>query len=659
MLYRKEVDGLRAIAVIPVILFHAGIPIFQGGFVGVDIFFVISGYLITSIILEEKENNRFSIVNFYERRARRILPALTAVLLFVTVAGWGLLTPFEYREYSQSLVSVAVFSSNVFFWSESGYFAPASEQLPLLHTWSLAVEEQYYLFFPILISLFWFLRKKILFSLILFATLVSLGLSQWLSMTADTSSASFYLIHTRAWELFIGSITAFVFYFRRDPKPIQNELLAWSGVALILYAMFMFDKYTPFPSLYALVPTVGTALVICFASEKVGVGRLIGNRLFVVIGLMSYSLYLWHQPIFAFLRIESFGEPEPQVFLIAIVIVFVLSWLSLKYIERPFRNKNKFSRRSIFILSAGALILIGSFGMLGHITNGFEERYATVNKELINTAVPSPKRQACHTSGVGYMKPSDACVYGGSDVRWAVLGDSHAVEFAYGFSSALEKQGLGVIHLSFSDCPPAVGFEARNPGCSSWARESIDFLKSRNSVENVVLIYRHSRYLSGYHEHSYPDVPDMDPRLEVMVDQELGSVEDARQLYMDSFVMMIDQLRGAGKKVFVVYPLPELPRSIKRSLYPSHIFTPELEEDLSGIVSTNYYLKRNEDILEKLDELDWGRDLIALDPRNVMCDENGCQAVQGNTSLYFDEDHLSVSGARIVAIGLLADFLVP
>lgn len=365
--YRREIDGLRALAVLPVILFHAGFETFSGGFVGVDVFFVISGYLITTIILAELEQGKFSIVNFYERRARRILPALFLVMLVCIPFAWFWLLPSDMKDFSQSLVAVSVFASNILFWRESGYFDSAAELKPLLHTWSLAVEEQFYVLFPLLLMLFWRLGKRwILFTLgILFVT--SLALAQWAAYA--NPAAAFYLLPTRGWELLIGAFAAFYLSKanRHEFANIVSEIGGWLGVALILYAIFTFTKATPFPGLYALVPTLGTGMVILFATKQTTVGKFIGNKAFVGIGLISYSAYLWHQPLFAFARQASFAQPSHTFFLLLSALALVLAYVSWRFIEAPFRNKSIIGKGSVFIFAIFGSLNFFVLGILGHI----------------------------------------------------------------------------------------------------------------------------------------------------------------------------------------------------------------------------------------------------------------------------------------------------
>ena len=311
--YRPEIDGLRAIAVLPVILFHAGIGIFDGGFVGVDVFFVISGFLITSIIVKDVEAGTFSFMAFYERRARRILPALFVVMICCLPFAWMWLLPRELIAFSTSVISVCLFASNFLFWRQSGYFDAAAELKPLLHTWSLAVEEQYYIVFPIAVLFLWrFGRNGVIVSLALVAV-ASLLLSEWSWRNAP--DANFYLLPTRAWELMAGALCSFVAV---GPRPTRDNALSALGLAAILFSVFWFDETTPFPSIYATVPVAGTCLVLLFATSGTVSCTVLSTRALVGTGLISYSAYLWHQPLFAFARTRSLTEPSDSPYAVTL-----------------------------------------------------------------------------------------------------------------------------------------------------------------------------------------------------------------------------------------------------------------------------------------------------------------------------------------------------
>ncbi|WP_226628120.1 acyltransferase family protein [Alloyangia pacifica] len=364
MKYRSEIDGLRSVAVLPVILFHAGSSLFSGGFVGVDIFFVISGYLITTIIVDELSRGEFSLLRFYERRAKRILPALCLVSVTALVLGWLLLQNRPFVEFVRSLLGVATFSSNILFWMEADYFDTTAELKPMLHTWSLAVEEQFYIFFPLLLMLFWRFGQKVVLYVLIAIFLVSLALAQW-QVRTDPMSA-FFLLHARAWELGIGAFCAF--YLRAGHPPLAAGLrngLSGLGLGLIAVAVFGFTAETPTPSLITLVPTVGAALIILFATSGTLVQRLLSTRAMVGVGLISYSAYLWHQPLFAFTRHNSLEEPAWYVMAALIALTLLLAWLSWKYVETPVR-KGRYPRFKLFGASATGLAAFAALGFLVH-----------------------------------------------------------------------------------------------------------------------------------------------------------------------------------------------------------------------------------------------------------------------------------------------------
>jgi len=377
MEHRREIDGLRALAVVPVILFHTGFNSFAGGFVGVDVFFVISGFLITSIILADKIAHRFSLANFYERRARRILPALFVVMLACLPFAWSWMLPDDLKEFSDSLMSVTVFGSNILFWRESGYFETAAELKPLLHTWSLAVEEQYYLLFPAFLALAWPLGQRRTLGLMAIVALLSLGLMQWGSVHQPT--ATFYLLPTRGWELLLG---AFIAYLLRSVRGQAWRAGRWAqplsllGLLLIVGAIFGFDRSTPFPSAWALLPTLGAGLIIMFASGRTLAGRLLGLPWLVGIGVVSYSAYLWHQPILAFLKTILLDHDALWLRCTVVAAVFGLAWLSWKYIETPVRRHQFLKTRASLYTAVGAcMALFFGVGALGNFTDGFRYKF--------------------------------------------------------------------------------------------------------------------------------------------------------------------------------------------------------------------------------------------------------------------------------------------
>jgi len=321
-------------------LFHAGFSWIQGGYVGVDIFFVISGYLITTIIISERISGTFSLLGFYERRARRILPALLVVMFASLVAGWTWMMPKQFKEFGESVFAVALFGSNVLFWLTSGYFDAAAEEKPLLHTWSLGVEEQYYMLFPLLVAFLWSWGRRKQMAIMLAIALASLGLAEFLKNR--DAMANFFLAPSRAWELMIGSLLA---YAAPTTSTGGRFSAAWAqglsllGLAMIITSVFAFGKTTAVPGLPALLPTLGTALILYFANSGTLVMRWLSTPVVVGVGLVSYSAYLWHQPLFAFARILSPDKPAPGVFGLLGLAALALAYLTWRFVETPFRNR--------------------------------------------------------------------------------------------------------------------------------------------------------------------------------------------------------------------------------------------------------------------------------------------------------------------------------
>ena len=368
--YRREIDGLRAVAVLPVILFHAGFGAFSGGFVGVDVFFVISGYLITSLIVAEKEAGTFSLIGFYERRARRILPALFLIMLACIPFAWIFLFPSDARQFAQSLVSVSTFSSNLLFSRQSGYFYPDSPNKPLLHTWSLSVEEQYYLLFPLFIILAWRLGKRWTLVLLAVACITSLCISEWQSLFQPQKA--FFLLPARGWELLLGGFAAFYLLGNNAPsirQPLASQILSLTGAIMIFSAVFSFDEQTVFPGLNALIPAVGALFIILFASPKTLTGKLLASKAAVGIGLISYSAYLWHQPLFAFAR-QILESPPLSLFYVLTAVTFLLAYLSWKYVETPFRRPSGFSKSQVFAFASAGTTLFLTVGIYGWASGG-------------------------------------------------------------------------------------------------------------------------------------------------------------------------------------------------------------------------------------------------------------------------------------------------
>jgi peptidoglycan/LPS O-acetylase OafA/YrhL len=476
---------LRALAVVPVILFHAGFELFSGGFVGVDVFFVISGYLITTILIEDIENKRFSIVNFYERRARRILPALFFVMLVCIPFAWMWMLPSQMKDFSQSLVAVSLFASNILFWRESGYFAAAAEEKPLLHTWSLAVEEQYYVLFPIFLILAWRFGRNRVFWMIVLMAAISLLLSEW--GWRNKATANFYLAPTRAWELFAGSIAAFIVQKQGVQK---SNPLATLGLAAIIFSIFFYDETTPFPSVYALVPVLGVVLLVLYADKETFAAKLLSTKGFVGIGLISYSAYLWHQPLFAFARIRSLDDPSFLLMSTLGLISIFLAYFSWRFIEKPFRNKKKINSKSIFVASICMFFLI-TFAS-AFLLNQNLSRSPISDKTFSDYGyIEAPREEIGYAECEGLVL-STQCGHSpsASILAW---GDSYV---KHGIPFVREYEKSAVAQLALSSCPPLIGSleeprlnrtSNRITECNNFNKEVMDVIADNLSIKKVVI----------------------------------------------------------------------------------------------------------------------------------------------------------------------------
>jgi peptidoglycan/LPS O-acetylase OafA/YrhL len=388
MPYRKEIDGLRALAVFPVIFFHAGFELFSRGFLGVDIFFVISGYLITSLILREQSLGTFSIINFYERRARRIIPALFLVMMVCIPFAIYLMQPDDLENFGQSLVATTLISNNYLLYLTSGYWDLASEFKPLLHTWSLGVEEQYYILFPILMLLAWKIGLKIIF--FTFVLLSSLSLLHFYNLSSQDNfgfnNESFLLLKSRAWQILFGAIAAiFLFKFKESKflkSNLTSELFSLIGIGCLVFSFFLFKESSFYQGVFSFSAVTGTLFIILFSKETTFSTRFLVMKYVVGLGLISYSLYLWHQPIFAFLRIISLEKPSEIALLLSVVLALIISIFSYR-LEKFFRDKKAISSKGFFSAGLICLLLIVGTGLYLHLSEGFYKSYPELqNSEL-------------------------------------------------------------------------------------------------------------------------------------------------------------------------------------------------------------------------------------------------------------------------------------
>lgn len=628
MQYRPEIDGLRALAVLPVLLFHANISFFQGGFIGVDIFFVLSGYLICAILLQENRNGTYKISKFYERRARRLLPAFFTVLLVTTIAACILLQPAPLSDYGQSLMAATGIGANYFFYYTLDYFAVAAENWALLHIWSLSVEEQFYIVFPILLTAcFRFggqakeqwvraLMWGVFFaSYALMVTALSRGNENW----------GFFWTPARAWELLAGGLLAL--HTHQLPRsPLSKQAGSLLGLALIITAIVTFSPDTTYPDHHTLVPIVGTMLLIAFATPETWVGRLLSLKPLVWIGLISYSLYLWHQPLFALTRLSAARDVLPHEYLMLCVVAVVLATLSYHYVEKPFRNPARTSRRFILYFSVSGLLIAFATGALLYMSNGWPSRVHGKPSLPMHTS-----NTACLSSTKNPISPGNAScrLNAKSPLSAAVLGDSHSNLIAQELAKASPERGIQ--QLSRSGCGPALLFNLQANGCGEYLQGAMRYLLAEKSIKDVFLVYRHSMYVKGHRIHG-------EGRTLVMLDGGRFS-ETPEDTYLQSLTSMIQTLRANGKRVFLVAPIPELEIPFWQLATPYTVFHSEPRGRMYDNIQHSDYQRRHDWLFQAEPSLTQAG-AIQIPLWWVMCKPDSCDVLmKDGTPAYYDQDH--------------------
>ncbi len=646
--YRRDIDGLRGLAVVSVVLFHAGISIFEGGFIGVDIFFVISGYLITSIIKEEMSRGWFSIVSFYERRIRRIFPALFSVVFLSSIAAYYIFMPVPFRDFGQSLVACTLFVSNFLFRLESGYFDSEAATKPLLHTWSLAVEEQFYIIFPILLLgiIRWFVGREQ--SILFLLTALSLTFSIWYVEVSPKST--FYLLHGRAWELLLGASLVYASFPILSHR-LTREIVGVIGIGLIAWGIVSFTTHTTFPGFNALFPCIGAMLII--ASGRYGnsmVGEMLSSQLLVSLGLMSYSLYLWHWPLLVFYN-EFWIHVSPVETALVVGVAMVVSFFSWQIIERPFRKPRGVLPRSGIFLGAGLLMVCAmSLGLWGHFSNGWPQRLPPRVQELFREVKDgNPRQQDCLGTSFRFVPVEDACVYGANvPPSFVVWGDSHADSLMAMVGEKLRQQGQSAKFFGAMGCPPIMGLKSireKNDKCYQFNKHVLEFIEKAPGIQSVLMIARYSVYV---HEWSGPYRPTEDNKVHRFIANALEFMPNdshRNTFFEEPFLLTIDRLVHAGKKVVLVYPLPEpdfhIPNAIGQLILRGE--NPEV-----FTIPYGNYQKRNQFIFELFAKFKNNDAVVHVFPHERLCDDQECIVFGHKHPLYLDDNHLSSFGVKYV-----------
>ena len=649
MKYRAEIDGLRALAVVPVILFHAGFELFSGGFVGVDVFFVISGYLITTILIEDIENKRFSIVHFYERRARRILPALFFVMLVCIPISSIYLPSDELRDFFQSIVAVSLFASNILFWKEGGYFDSEASDKPLLHTWSLAVEEQYYILFPIFLIIAWRFGKNRVFWMIVVMAAISMLLSEWGSR--NHPNANFYLAPTRAWELFAGSIAAFVVQRQGVQK---NNLLALVGLSGIAFSIFFYDEATPFPSVYTLVPVLGVLLLVLYAEKETLAAKVLSTKGFVGIGLISYSAYLVHQPLLVFTNLAILEGGSVFTKAIVVCATFLVAWFMWRYVETPFRKAAN-QANQVLVTSA---VFLSAFIVLG----GLYHYKVIPQKETILTWGGKSYAAPAKFGGIelegencSAREPSKSCIIGSLSPKVVIVGDSHARVLTQAAYEALAQDGFTLVDMSAGGCPFLIGLNTFTYGnqieeCDAdYQKKRIEFI-STLPPSTIILHARLPLYLHG--DGFDNSIGGVEPSRSYYVGVSgEESYEERKNIFTNAFVDTISKIVNADHRVVIISPVPTNGwHPIKRLMRISAIGNdPSIDYVRTKMAIPRRVVElRQADVISILEGLTEKFAAVrVIDSLKILCDPHNCHSIsESGEILYADRDHLSTIGAN-------------
>ncbi|MBK6630247.1 MAG: acyltransferase [Betaproteobacteria bacterium] len=645
--YRPDIDGLRALAVIAVIGFHAFPELVHGGFTGVDVFFVISGFLISGIILVRLENDNFSFIDFYARRVRRILPALLPILIASLLVGWFALFADEYRQLGRHVAAGAGFVSNFILMQESGYFDNAAETKPLLHLWSLSIEEQFYVAWPLLIALLW-LRRSLLPAFILLTLLFSLAVS--IAITAIDEVEAYYSPLTRYWELMAGSLLACLLLFApRHFKHMDQagsrlgNALSLIGMVLIVVATFSFSKQSPFPGWRALLPVMGTAMLIAAGPGAWMNSVVLSHRSLVWLGLISYPLYLWHWPLLSFLRIIEGQAPAIGLRLAAIVISLVLAWLTYMFIESPIRSGRRRGLTAAFVV----LMMIG-VGYAGyHIQQqgGFPARIAAQARHILAASGewgwPGKSLQPLKLNGETYQfQPSSTPK---TVLYW---GDSYMQHYYPRIDALLSRNPDNYKSALFmaSSCPPIPGVSGAAP-CRDQANNVLEHARASSEIDTVVIsaslykIFLNDASMYAFKQGS--------------VDEPLGLGRDGSEHAYRSLQDMFLALRKSGKKVFLVLPHPNGTR-----LDPKGIVRRDLTKlgaytiDDSGVTRESFGA-RTRPIRERLVSIAGAAEVTVIDPVAFLCDAIVCPSLtEDGEPMYMDAYHLRPGYVRGNAVFL-------
>ena len=695
--YRPEIDGLRAIAIILVICFHYFPELIKGGFVGVDIFFVISGYLITNIITTNLHNKSFSFFKFYGNRITRIFPSLIVVLFFSMLFGYFVLHEYEFIILGREVGGGAFFYSNILYWMESGYFDRSAESKPLIHLWSLAIEEQFYILFPLILYLSY--KKKIDFLTTIIIFLIFSFVSN-IFLTYSKSTAAFYLLENRGWELLIGSAISMYnpfingHNFRKCKKFIFN-LMSLIGLGIILISVIFIDRKSLFPGYLALLPTLGAGLILISGSNSLLNKYFLSTKTLTSLGLISYPIYLWHWLLYVFLVAIYSGTPPVDIRLALIFFVIFISYATYKFIELPIKNSASKYKNFILILLLFFLGLIGICmpRIISQISNFdtnkirdpswskisptavYSHNINDRDKQvpIISTAKNNPEVNIIHGSNftddfswpdseiadsncLGKYRETMYCRLSGSDQETvAIIGDSHANHFFRGLDVQFSVNNKTLVNLGASGCPPLLNISSNRSNESDWCNTAnmnslIKNIANNSKITTVILAANWNLYILGARFNTKAEDPQWELRSKSYPDLDTNPL-----VFTNSLQDTLNIFKNSGKKIIILKQIPEL-NFHPKSCIESRKISVRSQNGSCNISrsAVEKYLRTSNTIFNSI--ISTNPEILVIDPVNFLCSSGNCELNHDGLSLYRDEIHLSKYGSAYFAYLLIKNF---
>ncbi|WP_413514676.1 acyltransferase family protein [Serratia proteamaculans] len=619
MSFRLDINGLRAYAVILVLLYHFGFLAFKGGFLGVDVFFVISGYLMTGIIASKLEAGNFSLLGFYSSRCKRIIPPLLVMCFLLIIACYFVTPPSEYRTLAKHVGSSLIFISNIVYFKESGYFDSGSIYKWLLHTWSLSVEWQFYLILPLILIAAAKIKNNSIPIIMLVLAVSSLALA--IIISRSNGSFAYFMLPTRAWEMLAGGLV----YFASKNKTSTNKIIPTIGLAIIITTSMVIDSTTPWPGVATLIPIIATCLIIYHGADN---NILLNNQIIQKIGAWSYSIYLYHWPLLVMLNL--LGYQQTFVNKISLLVISILLGFTSYYLIE--RKGYWLTKKTVYILlSATTMCFVSS---VIFFSGGLQYRAPQIVNNIANIAQDKNKdAQGCFVIN-GTTSPQ--CVFGSKKekVNLVVLGDSHANALLSSVISSSDYKTDSVVYIAQSSCPTIPGIERRTrPNCGTFVKNSISDIESKYPDAAVLIINRTSLYLHGENgapsntpEFSFPGEPSTPATYEKHFEKAVGYL-------------------SANRRVFILTPIPEFDYDVIFKMSRDAM----IGRKTAITIDKDEYNKRNKDAIAMLQKIvSTERNVTLLDASKELCDDNHCYGEKGGLPLYRDSNHLSESGNKVL-----------